>query len=343
MSDQLILVTGGAGFVGSHLTRNLLSQGYRVRVLDNLSYGNHGLRGLENHPKMELVVGDICDQGALDEATRGADRVIALAALVGDPACALDERLTMEVNFESTLRLMAACQRNRIRRLVFASSCSTYGANGDELIFEDSPLNPVSLYAHTRILSEEALLTGPKELEPIILRLSTVCGASRRMRFDLMVNTMTGFAIRNRKISVTGANQWRPHLHVQDAARAFAAAMEAPSHLAGRIYNVGHESNNLTIGQVAERVRQHIRGVVIEYKGDAADQRSYRVCFSRIQKELGFVPQYSVDQAIREISDLLGIQEELDFQDAKFHNVKSLRRQRLHVAAPAEPERAQAH
>jgi nucleoside-diphosphate-sugar epimerase len=289
---------------------------------------------------MELMVGDICDPDAVDRATRGADRVIALAALVGDPACSLDEDLTMLVNYESTLRLIDACQKNRVGRLVFASSCSTYGANGDDLIFEESPLNPVSLYAHTRILSEDALLGGPKELEPVILRLSTVCGASRRMRFDLMVNTMTGFAIRNRKIQVTGANQWRPHLHVQDAAQAFVDAVEAPPCAAGRIYNVGHEDNNLTIGQVAERVQQHIRGVAVEHRGDNSDLRSYRVSFDRIQRELGFRPRFSVDHAIREVADLLGIREEIDFQDPEFHNVKSLEQKQLRVAS--EGQRAQA-
>ncbi len=324
MSTELILVTGGAGFVGSHLTRSLLSLGYRVRVLDSLVYGAGGLLGLRHHPQLEVLVGDITDPGAVRRATEGVDRVIALAALVGDPACALDEDRTMAVNYESTLLLMETCRAQRVRRLVFASSCSTYGANGEDFISEDSPLNPVSLYAHTRILSEDALLADGKDVEPIVLRLSTVCGASRRMRFDLMVNTMTANAIRHGRIRVTGASQWRPHIHVQDVAQAFIVAMQAPSERALRIYNAGGNDHNLRIGEVAERVQHHVRDVEIDFGDDVTDLRSYRVSFDRIRDELGFTPQYTVDHAIREVSDLLEMRGDLDFHHAKYHNVRSL-------------------
>lgn len=324
MSTESILVTGGAGFVGSHLTRSLLSQGYRVRILDSLIYGPGGLLGLRHHPQLEVVIGDICDRDAVKRATEGVDRVIALAALVGDPACALDEDRTMAVNYESTLLLMDACRTQGVHRLVFASSCSTYGANGEGFINEDSPLNPVSLYAHTRILSEEALLADGKDIEPIILRLATVCGASRRMRFDLMVNTMTANAIRHGRIRVTGASQWRPHIHVQDVAQAFVDAMKAPSERANRIYNAGGNEHNLRIGEVAERVRHHVRDVEIETCDDITDLRSYRVSFARIHDELGFTPRFSVDHAIREVSDLLEMRSDLDFHHAKYHNVRSL-------------------
>ena len=324
---DLIVVTGGAGFVGSHLTRKLLDRGYRVRVLDSFIYGDWGLNELSGHPNLELFDGDICDAADLSRAVKGARGVVALAALVGDAACDLRPQRTMAINYESTRHTMAACREAAVQRLVFASSCSVYGANGSEFLHEESHMNPVSLYARTRVMSEELLLRDRGDLDVLILRLATVCGVSPRMRFDLMVNTMTACAMVRGKVCVTGAEQWRPHLHVQDAAEAFALAVEAPAETARQdaVFNVGSQDQNFTIGEVAEKVVARIPGATVEYAKNGGDSRSYRVSFDRIGSLLGFRGQRTVDDAIEEVGSLLASGEIADFTSDQFHNAKWLR------------------
>ena len=320
---KLVLVTGGAGFVGSHLIRSMLASGFSVRVLDAFVYGKGGLRELEGHPELELVDGDICDAERLGEAVRDTSAVIALAALVGDAACDLDPQRSTAINFESTSKTIAACEAAGVRRLVFASTCSVYGANGSQILREDSHLNPVSLYARTRLMSEDLLLQGSAGREIFVLRLATVCGTSPRMRFDLMVNSMTASAFVRRSVWVSGADQWRPHLHVQDAADAFLTAIEAPGEAAG-IYNVGCDEQNFTIGQIADKVALHVPGVSVEHRPSGDDARSYRVSFERIRKNLGFQPKRTVDDAIEEVLGLLSSGEVADFTEDRFHNARWL-------------------
>lgn len=320
---DLVLVTGGAGYIGSHLSRMLLGRGYRVRVLDNLTYGTEGLEEFTGHPSFELVTGDVCDQASVDRAVKGATAVIALAAIVGDVACDLDPERTIAINYGATRRMLHACQKAAVRRLVFASSCSVYGANGSDLLREDGFLNPVSLYARTRLLSENFLLRNCGSVEVAILRLSTVSGVSRRMRFDLMVNTMTACAIRQGLIRVAGGNQWRPHVHVQDAAAAFALAMEAPNAY-GRIFNVGSEAQNFTIAEVAQKIAARVPSVRVDHVVNGSDRRSYRVSFDRIRDRLGFEPRFTVDQTIEEVATLLETGAVADFTDERYHNAKWL-------------------
>lgn len=325
MGSDTILVTGGAGYIGSHLVRQLLHRGYQVRVLDNYLYGKHGLADLRGNPRLKTKFGDICHIGDVVEAVQGVRAVVALAALVGDAACDLDPKVALMTNFESTRLLLGACRKSRVQRIVFASSCSVYGANGDNWLDESSPLNPVSLYARTRIMSEEVLLEDKEGPEVVILRLSTVCGLSPRMRFDLMVNTITARATVTGRVRVVGANQWRPHIHVRDVADAFVRAVEAPPERVDRqVFNVGGDHLNFTVGQVAEKVVAHVPGTVVENFEQVEDRRSYRVSFRRIREALDFVPRYTVDDAIQEVRDLLRNGKVRDFGDPVYHNVKQL-------------------
>jgi len=320
---DMVLVTGGAGFIGSFVTSKLLERGCQVRVLDNLVYGREGLNGLLEHPNLELVVGDVCDPDTVTKAVQGVRSVIALAAVVGDAACELDQDRSFAVNYWSNRELISACRKAGAKRLVFASSCSVYGANGNGKLHEESHINPVSLYARTRVLSEELLQASARDLEIVILRLATVCGASARMRFDLMVNTMTAFAQVRKNIRVTGASHWRPHIHVQDAAEAFVQACEAPVR-SGSVFNLGSDEQNFTIGEVAEKVAALVPGVRVDYDEDKGDRRSYRVSFERLRREMGFQPRYTVDDAIGEVRTLLASGEIADFTDSRFHNAKFL-------------------
>jgi nucleoside-diphosphate-sugar epimerase len=266
--------------------------------------------------------GDVCAERDLVRAVKGARAVVALAAIVGDAACDLDPERTMAINFESTRRTLAASRDAGVERLVFASSCSVYGANGSEFLHEDSHLNPVSLYARTRIMSEQILLEQ-SDVEVVILRLATVCGVSPRMRFDLMVNTMTACATAQGAIRVTGAKQWRPHVHVQDAAQAFLLAVEAPIGKE-KVFNVGSDDQNFTVGDIAERVAQRIPATHIDYAPNGHDLRSYRVAFDRIRSVLGFEPDRTVDDAINEVGELMSSGIVGDFRHDQFHNAKWL-------------------
>jgi nucleoside-diphosphate-sugar epimerase len=327
MRDDVVLVTGGAGYIGSHLVRKLLQRGYRVRVLDKFLYGEHGIAELRGDPHLEVRYGDICNIRDVVQAVNGVRAVVALAALVGDAACDLDPQEALTTNYESTRCLLESCREVGVQRLVFASSCSVYGANGSELLHEESHLNPVSLYARTRIMSEEVLTREHGPIEIVILRLSTVCGLSPRMRFDLMVNTITARASVEGRVRVVGANQWRPHIHVQDAAAAFLRAVEAPSAVAaGQVFNVGGESLNFTVGDIANKVVEQIPGTVVEYLDRIEDRRSYRVAFNRIRDVLGFVPEWTVDDAIREVRTVLQTGAVRDYDDERYHNVKQLQR-----------------
>jgi nucleoside-diphosphate-sugar epimerase len=327
MRDEIVLVTGGAGYIGSHLVRKLLQRGYRVRVLDKFLYGEHGVAELRDDPNFELRYGDICNIRDVVQAVNGVRAVVALAALVGDAACDLDPREALTTNFEATRCLLESCREADVERLVFASSCSVYGANGSDLLREGSHLNPVSLYARTRIMSEEVLLQEHGRVEIVILRLATVCGLSPRMRFDLMVNTITARASVEGRVRIVGANQWRPHIHVQDAAEAFLMGVEASSTVAADgIFNVGGEQLNFTVGQIADKVVEQIPGTVVEYFDRIEDRRSYRVSFGKIHDTLGFIPTWSVDDAIREVRTVLQTGEVRNYGDEVYHNVKQLQR-----------------
>ncbi len=324
-----VLVVGGAGFLGSVLSKKLLERGYAVRVLDNLTYGIHGLRYISNHPKFEFIKGDVRDIQTVVEAVKGVDAVIHLAAIVGDPASALDPEETIEIDYMATRMLADICRYSQINRFLFASTCSVYGAsvNPETQIDEESTLNPVSLYAEMKLRSEQGILELMDEnFSPTILRMATLHGLSPRMRFDLVVNTLSIKALKEQCFTIFGGNQWRPNLHVKDAAEAYICCLEAPlNEIRGEIFNIGSNDENYRIIELGERINQLIPTAKMDVNKKKVDPRNYNVLFDKI-KTIGFHPQYTIDDGIQEIIDSSKQGEFDDYTHPKYSNYEFLQR-----------------
>jgi nucleoside-diphosphate-sugar epimerase len=297
-----VLVIGGAGYLGAVLVAELLGAGYAVRVLDNFLYGRGALASLPPSDRIEVAEGDIRNIQTIVSALADVDAVVLLAAVVGDPASQTRPTQTIETNLLAAQAIAFACRSQQINRFLYASTCSVYG-QGDGLLTEQSALAPVSLYARTKIASEQSILAlGDGTFSPTILRLGTLYGLSPRMRFDLVVNTMTMKAFVDRKITVFGGAQWRPLLHVRDAARAFVACLEAPLEaVGGAVFNVGSEEQNYQIAEIARLISDALGEIPITRQGSTLDARDYRVSFRRLRDVLGVTPRHTVAEAAREI------------------------------------------
>ena len=321
-----MLVTGGAGYLGSILVRKLLERGHETVVLDDFTYGRDSLADVEGHPKLTVVEGDVCNIKDVSRALRRADRVIALAAIVGDPAAALDEEMTYVVNYESTKVLVELCNRSHVRRLVFASSCSVYGAHPELVLNEGSRLNPQSLYAVTRIMSEDVIRSrADKATCPVILRLATLFGWSYRPRFDLAVNILSAKAAKTGEFHIFNGAQWRPFLHVADAAEAFlAVTLAAPELVAGEVFNVGTNAGNCTIAQLGDVVtRVHPKARRVD-RTEAMDPRDYLVSFDKLAACFPDLRMSTtVEQGVREVSKAV-VESGVDYRDGKYYNVEYL-------------------
>jgi nucleoside-diphosphate-sugar epimerase len=321
--DKKVLIVGGAGFLGSILSRLLLDAGYQVRVLDSLSFGEESIQDLLENPNFTLVKGDIRDIQVLHKSLHSIDAVIHLAAIVGDPASQKYPQDTIGVNYLATMTLALACKYYQINKFIFASTCSVYGV-GTHSLDETSELNPVSLYARTKIESEKGILSLTDEnFRPIIMRMGTLYGLSPRMRFDLVVNT---FAKTEHKITIFGGDQWRPLLHVRDAARAYLLALESPTtQFKNLVFNVGSDEQNYTIKQLGSMVQTTIPGTKIELlkqQNDiVADKRTYQVSFDKIKSGLGFSPMFTVPDALSEIHTAITTGNIKNVNDKIYYNV----------------------
>jgi nucleoside-diphosphate-sugar epimerase len=322
-----VLVTGGAGYLGSHVVRQLLQKGYQVKVLDNLTYGDSGLKDILHESKLEFIKGDICNIKDVVKAVKGCSIVIALAAIVGDPACSLNEEETINTNYESTKVLVEICKYYGVQRLLFASSCSVYGSNSGMMLNEGSWLNPCSLYAKTRVMSENVILQNCDSILPVILRLATLYGQSYRMRYDLVVNILSAKAAKEGKIHIFGGDQWRPLIHVRGAAAAFLLAMDADEKLVNReIYNVGSNGQNYRIIDIAKEVERMVPNVLIVVEDTAEDKRDYKVNFDKIMNLLAFKPKITLPEGIREMVKAVKTHVVSDYLNDIYYNVKYLYR-----------------
>ncbi|MFA5147190.1 MAG: NAD-dependent epimerase/dehydratase family protein [Candidatus Omnitrophota bacterium] len=321
-----ILVVGGAGYLGSILVRRLLEHGARVKVLDLLMYGAESMDGLAGKRNFTLVEGDMRNISTMVRSLEGVDSVVNLAAIVGDPACKNKPEAAIETNYLANKVLAEACRYHQINRFIYASTCSVYGMMDDELpLDEDSPLNPVSLYARSKIRSEEGVLGLVDEnFSPTILRMGTLYGYSPRMRFDLVVNTMTKTAMVEKRIKVHGGGrQWRPLVHVKDAAEAYVRCLESPINaVKGEVFNVGSDGQNYQIFTVAEVVQRHVPGSRLINEGESKDQRNYNVSFAKAASTLGLRAANDLKEGVIEIRKWLMGRSAEDLEDARYYNVE---------------------
>jgi nucleoside-diphosphate-sugar epimerase len=301
-----VLVVGGAGFLGSVLSRKLLMRGFRVRVLDSFIYGRKSLDDLVNEENLEVMEGDLRNIHTCVNALADIDAVVLLAAIVGDPASKVRPTQTIETNVLAAQALAMAGKLHHIPRFLYASTCSVYGI-GDAILDECAPLNPVSLYARTKIESEKIILGMSDEyFRPTVLRMGTLYGFSPRMRFDLVVNTMSMKSHVNGGIQVFGGDQWRPLLGVQDAAEVYIRCLEASLEDVGnQVFNVGSDDQNYRIDEVAQIISGALGGVPISRDQSNLDSRDYRVSFAKLADVLGYRPGQTIDQAAREIVENL--------------------------------------
>ncbi len=322
-SGRTVLVIGGAGYIGSALLPKLLSRGYRVRLLDLMIFGDEPIRNVLSHPNLEVRHGDFRHVEQVAEALQGVEAVVHLGAIVGDPACNLDEDLTIDVNLTATRMIAELAKAAGVERFIFASTCSVYGAC-DEMLDERSLVKPISLYGHTKLASERVLLNMTCDrFMPTIVRFATIYGLSGRTRFDLVVNLLAAKAKMEEKITVFGGDQWRPFVHVDDAAEAVAMILAAPREVVGgEIFNVGSNEQNYTVAQIGDMVHEAVFTAELIVSSSDGDRRDYRVNFSKIKNRLGFQPRWTVQGGIQQVLDAIAAGDIHDYSDPRYSNVK---------------------
>lgn len=322
-----VLVTGGAGYIGSVLVRLLLDKGYYVRVIDNLSFGGEPIIDLLNNNDFDFVKGDIRNENELNIALKDIDFVAHLAAIVGDPACAVDPKLTKSINLEGTKLLYNLSNQHKVKKFVFASTCSNYGKMEDPNSFvnETSKLAPVSLYAETKVEVENFLMSQDKNntTKPTSLRFSTVYGLSLRPRFDLTVNEFTKELALERELVIFGEQFWRPYCHVVDLARSVISVIEAePDKVSFDVFNVGDTNENYQKQMIVDEIVKFIPNAKFKYISKTEDPRDYRVSFTKIKEKLGFEITKKVPDGISQIIKAITEGFILNPDDKKYKNVQ---------------------
>ena len=297
-----ILITGGAGYVGSKLTQSLLDKGYKVTVLDLFIYGEAVLKKNKN---LTVVKGDIRDQKLLKDITHEKDVLIHLACISNDPSFELNPKLGKSINLDAFEPMVSISKKNNIRRFIYASSSSVYGLKDENDVSEDMSLEPLTDYSKFKADCEKILNKyNSASFTTTTIRPATVCGYSPRQRLDLVVNILTNLAYTNKVITVFGGEQLRPNIHIQDMIRAYEMIIEAPKEkISGAIFNVGFE--NMKVKDLANLVKKIIGDhVKIEFK-NTDDNRSYHISSKKIKNVLGFKPKFTVEDAIKDLKEAL--------------------------------------
>lgn len=316
-AERHVLITGGAGYIGSLLTSELLRSGFFVTVIDSLLFGGESLLSYLPHPRFRFIKADVTERRAIKDSLRDAhptgtswpkpEAIVHLAGIVGFPACqAVGKQVAWRFNVEATRLVFEQACDVGVKRLVFSSSYSNYGAAPDgKPVTEVSPLNPQSLYAETKIAAEEFLLSQrAAETAPVLLRLATLYGISPRTRFDLIVNQFVLDAYTKRQLLIYQRGYSRSFVHVRDVARGMMLTLDAPQDkIRGQIYNLGTENGNYTKDQIVSLVTRRMPETIVEYRDltFGGDMRDITVSFTKIRNELGFETEFDVDDGIRDL------------------------------------------
>ena len=324
---RTVLVTGGAGYVGSVLVPKLLQKDYRVRVLDLYLYGRHVFNGVGKHPRLEQIEGDLRDQALRHRALLGCDDVIHLACISNDPSFELDPELGKSINYDSFEPLVRAAVDNGVSRFIYASSSSVYGLKEEKDVTEDLPLEPLTDYSKYKVLCEERLLKYQSpDFTTAIIRPATVCGYSPRQRLDLTVNILTNHAVNTGRIRVFGGQQRRPNIHIEDITDLYVQLLELPAdRIAGRVYNAGYENHR--ISEIAQIVKEVVGNGGVEIVTEPTDDlRSYHISSEKIRREIGFEPRHSIEDAVADLCRAFSegrIPDPMD--DTRYYNVQLMK------------------
>jgi len=311
MTERHILITGGAGYIGSILTSELLRANYRVTVLDSLLFGGESIVPFLNHPNFHFVKGDVTENRTVRDAVKRdwqkPDSIVHLAAIVGFPACqAVGKQVAWRYNVEATKTVFGQAADLGVERFVFASTYSNYGLSEDgKPVTEESPLNPQSLYAETKIASEEFLLSQKDAAcAPLLFRFATLYGISPRTRFDLIVNQFVLDAFTKRSLIIYQRGYSRSFVHIRDVVRGVIMGLEAEKEkIRGQVFNLGTDNGNYTKSDIVNFVLKRMPETIVEYKDltFGGDMRDITVSFEKIKRVLGFDTTLTVDDGVREV------------------------------------------
>ena len=302
-----VLVTGGAGYIGSMLTREVLKGGNEVTIIDSLrNIRGESLLGILGEKNLTFIKEDTRNLLNIEHLLKDTDAVVHLAAIVGQPACNKYPEEAYETNLVATKKLFNKALEYKVPRFIFASTCSNYGMTKGGIVTEDDPVEPTSLYANTKIEAEKHLL-GSKNpyTHATILRFSTAFGLSPRMRMDLLIHEFLRDAMYKKKIVVFGPNYWRPFVHVRDIVRAITTVLNAPiEKVSYQIYNVGNSQNNIMKGDLAKLVARHVPDTMVKVIETEKDFRNYRVSFDKISS-LGYSTTKTIEDGIIEVKEAI--------------------------------------
>ncbi len=325
-----VLVTGGAGYVGSVLVPKLLKNGYRVKVLDLYIYGEDVLDEVKNDSNLKQIKGDIRDAGLLENELKGVDAVIHLACISNDPSYELNPQLGKSINYDAFVSLVEIAKKVGVKRFIYASSSSVYGIKEEDNVTEDLPLEPLTDYSKYKALCEDYLLKMESlGFTFLILRPATICGYSPRLRLDLSVNILTNLAVNKGKITVFGGEQQRPNLHIEDMTDLYIKTLEYPDEMINRkTFNAGY--HNMKMKEIAATVKKVVENKMGRKKLEIIttptdDNRSYRVSSEKIKRELGFEAKRSVEMAVADLCDAFNAGKiPNSLEDKRYFNIKTM-------------------
>jgi nucleoside-diphosphate-sugar epimerase len=330
-SPSQVLVTGGAGYVGSVLVPKLLAENHRVKVLDLYMYGDHVLDSVKDDPRLQQIKGDLRDRDVLRKSLPGCDTVIHLACVSNDPSFELNPDLGKSINYDAFRPLVEISRDSGVRRFIYASTSSVYGIKEEENVSEELALKPLTDYSKYKALCEDILREyQSRDFTTVTIRPATVCGYSPRLRLDLTVNILTNHAINRGTITVFGGEQKRPNIHIDDVTDLYVDLLTRPDgEIAGKTWNAGYENHR--VSEIAEMVRQVVgpeRVKVVTSPTD--DLRSYHISSEKIRRDLGFVAKRTLQDAIRDLTGAFRagkIPNPMD--DIRYYNVKTMQAVKL--------------